>query len=111
MQKYGNGGKPGPASKCKVSNPPTWCSGYYLAGMVSASVMADALRKAGQEPHAKGRMKAVLHMNIKNDPFILPGIRVKTSPTDRWPIEQAQLQRWRSRSLASVREARHRSRK
>jgi len=39
-------------------------------------------------------MKAVLHLNIKNNPFVLPGITIKTSPTDRWPIEQAQFQRW-----------------
>jgi hypothetical protein len=26
---------------------------------------------------------------------VLPGIRIKTSPKDRWPIEQAQLQRWK----------------
>ncbi len=94
MQKYGNGGKPGPSSKCKASVPPNWCSGYYLAGMVSASVMVDALKGAGKNLSRKSLMKAVLHLNIKNNPFVLPGIGIKTSPTDRWPIEQAQLQRW-----------------
>ena len=94
MSKYGNGGKPGPASKCKAGVPPNWCSGYYLAGMVSASVMVDALKGAGKNLSRKSLMKAVLHLNIKNNPFVLPGITIKTSPTDRWPIEQAQFQRW-----------------
>jgi branched-chain amino acid transport system substrate-binding protein len=94
MSKYGSGGKPGPASKCKAIAAPTWCSGYYLAGMVSASVMVDALKKAGRNLSRKSLMKAVLHLNVKNDPFVLPGITIKTSPTDRWPIEQGQLQRW-----------------
>ena len=94
MQKYGNGGKPGPASKCKASVPPNWCSGYYLAGMVSASVMVDALKGAGKNLSRKSLMKAVLHLNIKNNPFVLPGIKIKTSASDRWPIEQAQMERW-----------------
>ena len=94
MQKYGNGGKPGPASKCKASVPPNWCSGYYLAGMVSASVMVDALKGAGKKLSRKSLMKAVLHLNIKNNPFVLPGIKIKTSASDRWPIEQAQMERW-----------------
>jgi branched-chain amino acid transport system substrate-binding protein len=94
MAKYGNGGKPGPASKCKAGVPPNWCSAYYLAGMASASVMVDALRGAGKNLSRKSLMKAVLHLNIKNNPFVLPGITIKTSPTDRWPIEQAQLERW-----------------
>jgi branched-chain amino acid transport system substrate-binding protein len=94
MQKYGNGGKPGPSSRCKANVPPNWCSGYYLAGMVSASVMVDALKAAGKNLSRKSLMKAVLHLNIKNNPFVLPGIKIKTSPSDRWPIEQAQLERW-----------------
>jgi branched-chain amino acid transport system substrate-binding protein len=94
MAKYGNGGKLGPSSKCKASVAPAWCSGYYLAGMVSASVMVDALKKAGRKLSRKSLMKAVLHLNIKNNPFVLPGIKIKTSPSDRWPIEQAQMQRW-----------------
>jgi len=96
MQKYGNGGKPGPASKCKASVPPNWCSGYYLAGMVSASVMVEALKGAGKNLSRKSLMKSVLHLNIKNNPFVLPGIKIKTSPSDRWPIEQAQMERWHS---------------
>lgn len=94
MQKYAGGGTPGPASKCKASVPPTWCSGYYLAGMVSGSVMVEALKGAGKNLTRKTLMKAVLHLNIKNNPFVLPGITIKTSPTDRWPLEQAQFQRW-----------------
>jgi branched-chain amino acid transport system substrate-binding protein len=96
MQKYGNGGKPGPSAKCKAGVPPNWCSGYYLAGMVSASVMVEALKGAGKNLSRKSLMRAVLHLNIKNNPFVLPGITIKTSPTDRWPIEQAQFQRWHS---------------
>ncbi len=95
MAKYGDGGTPGPASKCKASVPPKWCSGYYLAGMVSGSVMVDALKGAGKNLTRKSLMKSALHLNVKNNPFVLPGISIKTSATDRWPIEQAQLERFK----------------
>jgi branched-chain amino acid transport system substrate-binding protein len=95
MSKYGGGGKPGPASKCAAKVPPNWCSAYYLAGMVSGSVMVETLKKAGRNLTRKSLMKAALHLNIKNNPFVLPGISIKTSPSDHWPIEQAQLERWK----------------
>ena len=94
MSKYGNGGKPGPASKCKAGVPPNWCSGYYLAGMVSASVMVDALKSAGKNLSRKSLMKGVLHLNIKNNPFVLPGITIKTADRPLADLEQAQFQRW-----------------
>jgi branched-chain amino acid transport system substrate-binding protein len=70
-------------------------NGYYLAGMASASAMAAALRQAGRNLTRKSLMRAVTHLDIRNDPFVLPGIRIKTTPSDRYPIEQAQLERWR----------------
>ena len=95
VSKYVGGGKPGPASRCKRTIPPAWCSGYYLAGMAPAYALVQALKKAGRKLTRASMMKAVLHLKIKKDPFVLPGIRIKTSPKDRWPIEQAQLQRWK----------------
>jgi ABC-type branched-subunit amino acid transport system substrate-binding protein len=68
-------------------------NGYFMAGMASAYAMTAALRKAGRNLTRAGLMRAVTRLNIK-DPFTLPGIRVKTTPTDRFPIQQAQLQRW-----------------
>jgi len=46
----------------------------------------------------------VAHMGKLNDasnPFLLPGIAVKTSATERFPIEQALLQRWSKRHWTS----------
>ncbi len=70
-------------------------NGYYLAGMVSASSMVSALKQAGKKLTRKSLMNAMTHLNIKNNPFVLPGIVIKTTPTDRRPIEQVQLQRWK----------------
>jgi hypothetical protein len=67
--------------------------GYYMAGMASAYAMTEALRKAGRNLTRQSVMRAVNHLNLR-DPFVLPRIRVKTSPTDHFPIEQVQLERW-----------------
>jgi ABC-type branched-subunit amino acid transport system substrate-binding protein len=69
-------------------------NGYYLAGMASAYSFVDALKKAGKNPTRTGLMKAMLKLDEKTNPFVLRGITVKTSSTDRRPLEQAQLQRW-----------------
>jgi branched-chain amino acid transport system substrate-binding protein len=68
---------------------------YYLAGMAPAYAMVVTLKKAGKNLTRKNLMRAATHLNIRNDPFVLPGIRIKTSPTDHYPIEQAELERWR----------------
>src|SRR5262245_5278118 len=71
----------------------TVSNGYYMAGMAAACAMTQALRSAGRTLTRGGLMRAVTRLNFK-DPFTLPGIRVKTTPRDRFPIQQAQLERW-----------------
>jgi hypothetical protein len=39
-------------------------------------------------------MKAATSLNVKNDPFLLPGIAVKTGGSDHFPLDQAKLQRY-----------------
>jgi branched-chain amino acid transport system substrate-binding protein len=72
--------------------------GYYVAGMASAFTMVDALKKAGKNLTRAGIMRAATHLNEKNNPFLLPSIVVKTSPTKRFPVTQVRLQRWKGRA-------------
>ena len=69
-------------------------NGYYMAGMAAAYAMTETLRKVGRNLTRAGLMRAATRLNLKC-PFTLPGVRIKTTPTDRYPIQQAQLQRWR----------------
>jgi ABC-type branched-subunit amino acid transport system substrate-binding protein len=69
-------------------------NGYYLAGMASAYSFVDALRKAGRNPTRRSLMTAMTKLDEKANPFVLPGITVKTGRADRRPLEQARLQRW-----------------
>jgi hypothetical protein len=39
-------------------------------------------------------MRALTTLNDRDNPFLLPGIHVQTTPRDRFPIKQARLQRW-----------------
>jgi branched-chain amino acid transport system substrate-binding protein len=68
--------------------------GYYYAGMASAISMVDVLKRAGANPSRASVMKAARSQNMKKHPLLIPGIVVKTSATDGFPIEQVALQRW-----------------
>jgi branched-chain amino acid transport system substrate-binding protein len=68
--------------------------GFLVAGMAEAFSFVDALQKAGSNLTRKGLMTAVTHMNETNNPFLVPGVTVHTTPTFRFPISSVQLQRW-----------------
>ncbi len=67
---------------------------YAVYGMSVAHTFVAALQKAGKNPTRAGIMKAADSLNVKNDPFLLPGISVKTSASDHFPLDQAKLQRY-----------------
>jgi branched-chain amino acid transport system substrate-binding protein len=68
--------------------------GFLAAGMAEAFTMVDALRAAGKNLTRASLMTAVTHMNEANNPFLVPGVKVHTTPTFRFPISAVQLQRW-----------------
>ena len=69
-------------------------NGAYAAGMASAFTFVTALRIAGPQLSRQALLKATANLNTAHNPFLLPGIVVKTGPSDRFPIEQMQLRRW-----------------
>jgi ABC-type branched-subunit amino acid transport system substrate-binding protein len=64
-----------------------------VAGLASAYSFVDALRAAGKTPTRESLATAMTSMREASNPFLLPGIRVRTSPTSRFPITQVGLQR------------------
>jgi branched-chain amino acid transport system substrate-binding protein len=68
--------------------------GAAIEGMASAFTLVDALRHAGRNPTRASLMKAAASLNEANNPFLLPGIVVRTSATYRFPVSQLQLRRW-----------------
>jgi branched-chain amino acid transport system substrate-binding protein len=66
---------------------------YNFYGMGVAFTMVDALRQAGKSPTRASLLKAATHLNEVN-PFMRPGIKIVTTPTDYYPISKAQLVRY-----------------
>jgi len=69
---------------------------YAVYGMSAAHTFVAALKKAGKNPTRGSIMRAAASLNIKNDPFLLPCMTVRTSRSDRFPLDQAKLQRYHS---------------
>ena len=67
---------------------------YNVYGMSVAHTFVQALKQAGKNPTRAGIMKAATHLTIRNDPFLLPGVVVRTTPNDHFPLDQARLERW-----------------
>jgi branched-chain amino acid transport system substrate-binding protein len=67
---------------------------FNVYGMAQAWTFVYALRNAGKNPTRAGLMTALTHMETKDNPFLLPGMRVQTTPQDRFPLDQAVLVRF-----------------
>jgi branched-chain amino acid transport system substrate-binding protein len=70
----------------------------YFYGFAKAYDVVKVLGLAGKNPARAKLLYAVRHMNWIN-PFTLPGIRVKTSPTDPFPISQLKLIRFNANTV------------
>ena len=73
-----------------------------VQGMAVAYATVEVLRAAGKNLTRAGVLAKVRTLNSVSNPFLLPGIEVRTGPGDGFPIEQGQLRRrtangtWRS---------------
>ena len=87
LKKYGNG-----ISSRDLKD------GYFVAGMAAAYTMVDTLKKSGKNLTRQSVMRAATHLVEKGNPFLLPGITVRTTPSFRFPVTQVKLQRWNRRA-------------
>jgi branched-chain amino acid transport system substrate-binding protein len=67
---------------------------YNYYGMAVAYTMVDALARAGKNPTRDSLLRAATRLNEVN-PFLLPGIRIKTSRSDYYPMDKARFVRYR----------------
>ena len=81
MDKYMPGANPGDAN-------------YIYAYSVSF-LMHQTLAKCGDDAHARQRHEAGGELQEAARAVLLPGITVSTSPTDFYPIQSVQLQRFK----------------
>lgn len=68
----------------------------HVYGMAVAWAAVDALRKAGKNLTRASLLKVLDTLTATGNPFLLPGIAVKTEGKDHFPVEQMLLQRWQN---------------
>ena len=68
----------------------------HVYGMAVAWTAVDALRKAGKDLTREALRKVLDTFTAAGNPFMIPGIVVKTAGKDHFPVEQMLLQRWQN---------------
>jgi branched-chain amino acid transport system substrate-binding protein len=66
----------------------------HVYGMAVAYETVKVLKATGASPTRAGVLAQTRKLNDASNPFLLPGIAIRTTATDRFPIEQSLLQRW-----------------
>jgi branched-chain amino acid transport system substrate-binding protein len=66
----------------------------HVYGMAVAYETVKVLKAAGETPTRAAVVARTRKLSDASNPFLLPGIAVRTTATDHFPIEQALLQRW-----------------
>jgi branched-chain amino acid transport system substrate-binding protein len=67
---------------------------YNWYGMTVAWTMVETLRKAGKNLTRGGLLRAARTLDLRDNPFLLPGIRLRTTPTNGFPIASVYLYRY-----------------
>ncbi len=70
--------------------------GNNIYGIASAWTMVQALRQAGPNPTRAGLMNELTTFNHVVNPFLLTGVKLNTTPTERYPIDQQSLEHWQN---------------
>jgi len=75
-------------STCNVND------GFNIYGVAVAYTMVDILKKAGTNMTRKNVMDIAGNQLNETNPFLLPGVVVKTTSSDHFPITQEQVIEW-----------------
>jgi hypothetical protein len=63
-------------------------------GYNSAATIVQVLKQAGDDLSRENIMRQTTNLRDLELPMLLPGIKVSTSPTDCYPVQQLQLMRF-----------------
>jgi branched-chain amino acid transport system substrate-binding protein len=67
---------------------------YHVYGMAVAYETVALFRRVGANPTRAALMQRARSITRAANPFLLPGVSVKTGRGDNFPVQQGQLQRW-----------------
>jgi branched-chain amino acid transport system substrate-binding protein len=68
--------------------------GNIIYGFGVAWTFVYALQHSGKNPTRASLMAALHNLNTSKNPFVYPGIKLQTSATDNFPIEQEIMIKW-----------------
>lgn len=75
-------------STCNVND------GFNIYGVAVAYTMVDVLKQAGNNLTRQNVMNIAANQLNETNPFLLPGVKVKTTSADHFPIMQEQVITW-----------------
>ncbi len=67
---------------------------YNWYGMTVAWTMVETLKAAGKNLTRASLLRAAQHLNLPANPFLLPGLTLKTGPTNYFPLANVYLYRY-----------------
>jgi branched-chain amino acid transport system substrate-binding protein len=87
----------GSCSTCKVDD------GFNVVGMAQAYAMVAVLKQAGSNL-TRANVISIAGSNFtqSDNPFVLPGVVIKTTATDHFPIMQMQVETWNGTNYTLV---------
>jgi branched-chain amino acid transport system substrate-binding protein len=66
----------------------------FVNGYNSAATLVQVLKQAGNDLSRENIMRQATNLRDVELPMLLPGIKINTSPTDYYPVQQLQLRRF-----------------
>jgi branched-chain amino acid transport system substrate-binding protein len=72
--------------------------GGYIAAYGLCKTMLQVLKQANGDFTRENIMKQVTSLHNLDNPVLLPGIKINTSPTNYHPIRAMQLEKWTGKS-------------
>jgi branched-chain amino acid transport system substrate-binding protein len=75
---------------------------YHVYGMAVGYETVSLFRRLGATPTRTALMARARSISSAKNPFLLPGVSVKTGKGDNFPIQQGQLQRWTKGRFVAV---------
>jgi branched-chain amino acid transport system substrate-binding protein len=69
-----------------------------VVGYGVTHTMIRVLKQCGNDLSRENMLKQATNLKDLENPILLPGIRINTSPTNYHPIRQLQLMRWNGKT-------------
>ncbi len=73
-----------------------WRAVAHIYGMMAAYAMVDVLKRTGKNLTRAAVLKTATHLNEINNPFLLPGLSLSTSPANYLPLGKTVLVRYKN---------------